>query len=112
MALLTREPGPSQGAEGTAAGVISAKLEPDRLPRGAVARTGLIDGLRSGHDRSLTLVSAPAGYGKSTLLAEWARPNRSARSRARDAGLDSVRPVAVAAFWTRPLLGLGKAGHR
>ena len=32
MALQTREPGPSQGAEGIAAGVIPAKLVPDRLP--------------------------------------------------------------------------------
>ena len=53
-------------------GVIAAKLAPHRLPRGSVSRPGLLDQLRAGHDRVLTLVSAPAGFGKTTLLTEWA----------------------------------------
>ena len=41
-------------------------------PRGGrVARPGLIERLRRGDRARLTLVSAPAGFGKSTLLAEW-----------------------------------------
>ena len=38
-----------------------------------VSRPRLIDRLNEGLGRRLTLVSAPAGFGKSTLLSEWAR---------------------------------------
>ena len=53
--------------------MVRAKLVPPRLPRGSVRRPGLLDTLRAGGGRSLTLVSAPAGFGKTTLLAEWAQ---------------------------------------
>ena len=46
-------------------------MSPSRLPSGAIARPALVQRLREGRGRALTLVSAPAGYGKSTLLAEW-----------------------------------------
>ena len=36
-----------------------------------VQRTHLIDRLQEGISRKLTLISAPAGFGKSTLLSEW-----------------------------------------
>lgn len=38
-----------------------------------VARARLMDSLLAGLDRKLTLISAPAGFGKSTLAAEFAR---------------------------------------
>lgn len=41
-------------------------LGPDLLPR-----TQLIDRLENGRYRKLTLISAPAGYGKSTLASAW-----------------------------------------
>ena len=37
-----------------------------------VPRARLLEQLNAGLARKLTLVSAPAGYGKSTLLSEWA----------------------------------------
>ena len=37
-----------------------------------VPRPRLIERLNAGLDRKLTLVSAPAGFGKTTLLSEWA----------------------------------------
>jgi LuxR family maltose regulon positive regulatory protein len=37
-----------------------------------VSRPRLIERLNAGLDRKLTLVSAPAGFGKTTLLSEWA----------------------------------------
>jgi LuxR family transcriptional regulator, maltose regulon positive regulatory protein len=36
-----------------------------------VARTALVEQLDRGLDKALVLVSAPAGFGKTTLLAEW-----------------------------------------
>jgi LuxR family transcriptional regulator, maltose regulon positive regulatory protein len=39
---------------------------------GSVSRAGLIEAARSS-DRRIVGITAPAGYGKSTLLAEWAR---------------------------------------
>src|SRR3989304_4925681 len=45
-------------------------LLPDRVPRLRLIHR-LDEGLRSGN--KLTLVSAPAGYGKTTLVAEWLR---------------------------------------
>jgi LuxR family maltose regulon positive regulatory protein len=36
-----------------------------------VARTNLLATLRAGSDRKLTLITAPPGFGKSTLLAGW-----------------------------------------
>ena len=53
------------------ASVIRAKLLPHRLPKGALRRPQLLSRLRSGSSSVLTLVSAPAGYGKTTLLSEW-----------------------------------------
>ena len=39
--------------------------------RGLVSRPRLDDRLSRGAESALTLVSAPAGFGKTTLLAEW-----------------------------------------
>ena len=52
--------------------VVPTKLHPPRLREGIVARDGLLDRLRAGRESALTLVCAPAGYGKSTVLMQWA----------------------------------------
>ena len=51
--------------------LIATKLYVPRLRRGLVARPRLLERLRRGADSRLTLLSAPAGFGKTTLLAEW-----------------------------------------
>lgn len=52
-------------------GVVAGKLLPSRLPSGAVPRETLTRKLTSGRHHRLTLVSAPAGFGKTTLLTAW-----------------------------------------
>jgi LuxR family maltose regulon positive regulatory protein len=51
-------------------GMLRARLGAPPMRRGCVARERLLDRLRD-DDESLTLVVAPAGYGKTTLLAHW-----------------------------------------
>jgi ATP/maltotriose-dependent transcriptional regulator MalT len=41
------------------------------IPRGLVARDELVRALADGLSRPLTLVLAPAGNGKTSLLAQW-----------------------------------------
>src|SRR4029079_817271 len=47
------------------------KIEPPRMRPGHVPRDELVERLRHGLHRRLNLVSAPAGWGKTSLLAEW-----------------------------------------
>ena len=55
----------------SAAPLLVTKLDPPRVRQGHVPRRELIARLREGLDRRLTLVAAPAGWGKTSLLAEW-----------------------------------------
>ncbi|MBC9733983.1 helix-turn-helix transcriptional regulator [Nocardioides marmotae] len=52
--------------------LLDIKLSAPPLRAGLVTRAALIDAARA-RDASVVGVTAPAGYGKSTLLAEWAR---------------------------------------
>ena len=51
--------------------LIRTKLYRPRIPGELIPRPGLLEQLNRGLDRNLTLVSAPAGFGKTTLLATW-----------------------------------------
>ncbi|TDW92210.1 LuxR C-terminal-related transcriptional regulator [Kribbella sp. VKM Ac-2566] len=51
--------------------LLDAKVRVPRLRRGLVARPRLSDRMSRGSDSVLTLVSAPAGFGKTTLLTDW-----------------------------------------
>jgi LuxR family transcriptional regulator, maltose regulon positive regulatory protein len=51
--------------------LVETKLYAPRRRRGVVPRPRLAERLRRGADAQLTLVSAPAGFGKTTLLTEW-----------------------------------------
>ncbi len=51
--------------------ILTTKLHiPSNRPKG-VNRSRLIERLNVGLDRKLTLISAPAGFGKTTLVTEW-----------------------------------------
>ena len=51
--------------------LLETKLHVPRWRRSLVARPRLSERLGRGAESALTLVSAPAGFGKTTLLAEW-----------------------------------------
>jgi LuxR family maltose regulon positive regulatory protein len=55
---------------------LEAKLEPPRRRPGLVARYSLVDRLRDSVADPIVYVSAPAGYGKTTLMAHWADADR------------------------------------
>jgi len=57
------EPGPQP--------LIKTKLFIPRLRKDYVPRPQLLEKIEQGSKKPLTLISAPAGYGKTTLLAEW-----------------------------------------
>ena len=51
--------------------LLASTLPGPRLPPHLLARPRLLQHLQQGLERTLILLSAPAGYGKSTLLAQW-----------------------------------------
>ncbi len=71
------EPG---GRRSPARDLIEAKLLAPRSHRATVPRTRLLRRLRSAHDRQVVAIIAPPGYGKTSLLVQWA--SRDPRSTA------------------------------
>ena len=61
----------SPGQAVAAIPLLETKLYIPRWRSALVPRARLIERLDQGTERKLTLVSAPAGFGKTTLLAEW-----------------------------------------
>ena len=61
--------------------LLDTKLYVPKWHPGLVSRPRLIERIHQGVGRKLTLISAPAGFGKTTLLAEWVAAN-SANKRA------------------------------
>jgi LuxR family transcriptional regulator, maltose regulon positive regulatory protein len=52
-------------------GLIHTKMAQPQPPRGRVTRRAPLEQLEAATTRRLTVVVAPAGFGKTTLLAEW-----------------------------------------
>ena len=52
--------------------LVRSKLDPPAARRGIVARTPLLDRLVAAASSAVVSVVAPAGYGKTTFLAQWA----------------------------------------
>ena len=61
----------SAGKTPPASPLLETKLYIPKWRPGLVSRPRLIERLDRGTERKLTLVSAPAGFGKTTVLAEW-----------------------------------------
>ena len=56
--------------------LLATKTTVPRLREGRVARPRLLERLRAATAREFVLVCAPAGFGKSTLLADWVQVDR------------------------------------
>ena len=83
--------------------MVEAKLRVPSLREGMISRPHLVNLLNAGADCKLILLSAPTGFGKTTLLAQW----RAAESDNRpfawvtlDAG--DKDPVMLSHTWSRP----------
>src|ERR1700730_489500 len=51
--------------------ILATKLYLPRLRPNVISRPRLLKRLNEGLYRNLTLISAPAGFGKTTLVSEW-----------------------------------------
>ncbi len=58
--------------------ILATKLYLPRLRPNVVSRPHLIERLSAGLHRKLTLISAPAGFGKTTLVSEWIKGSKRA----------------------------------
>ena len=56
--------------------LLESKLHPPRLGHGMVPRTTLLERLLAAPTPRLLCVTAPGGYGKTTLLAQWTEHSR------------------------------------
>ena len=88
--------------------LLETKLHIPRRRRGLVVRPRLDERLSRGTESALTLVSAPAGFGKTTLLAEWLA---DAHARGRSAAWLSLdqRDNDPVLFWTYVVAALRSA---
>jgi LuxR family maltose regulon positive regulatory protein len=89
-------------------GVIASKLVPHRRPSGSVSRPHLLELLDGGQEQTLTLLSAPAGFGKTTVLTEWIDAGRSGTSFAW-VSLDAADAEPVR-LWTHVIAALARSG--
>ena len=69
---VARKSSPKRLATAPSFEITEAKLSRPPLRPGIVRRTGLVERLRASRSASVVAITAPAGYGKTTLLAEWA----------------------------------------
>ena len=88
--------------------LIATKLYVPRPRQGLVTRTRLHELLRAGERARLTLVSAPAGFGKTTLLTDWAQ---QATGTPRPVAWVSLEPSdnEPGSFWSYVLAALQSA---
>jgi LuxR family transcriptional regulator, maltose regulon positive regulatory protein len=79
--------------------LVKTKLDPPSMPGDLLVRPRLLEKLRDAGQVRLTVLQAPAGYGKTSLLSQWFHALREARSRVGwlsvdDADRDPVRLLA------------------
>ncbi|WP_138756881.1 LuxR C-terminal-related transcriptional regulator [Modestobacter altitudinis] len=90
--------------------LLQTKLHIPRRRHGAVARPRLAEHLDRGAEGALTLVSAPAGFGKTTLLTEWLATGGATGQAVAWLSLDE-RDNDPTVFWTYVVAALRSAAE-
>jgi LuxR family maltose regulon positive regulatory protein len=85
--------------------LLSTKLYAPRWRPGLVSRPRLVARMNRGAERGLILVSAPAGFGKTTMLAEWLSARPGSERPAAWVSLDQSDNDPVR-FWTYAIAAL------
>jgi LuxR family transcriptional regulator, maltose regulon positive regulatory protein len=103
-------PHPTASAEGElpmASPWVATKVNVPRLRRGIVDRPRLTERLARATETRLTLVSAPAGFGKSTAVTAWLEPRVKEGAAVAWVSLDDS-DSQPGSFWTYVVLALQK----
>ena len=87
--------------------LLETKLYIPKWRPGLVSRPRLVERMHQGIERKLTLVSAPAGFGKTTLLAEWLAATPASQRAAGWVSLDQT-DNDPAFFWAYFITALQK----
>jgi LuxR family transcriptional regulator, maltose regulon positive regulatory protein len=90
-------------------GLVVTKLRPPVEAPGVIARPRLLEALSSATTQRLTLVDAPLGYGKTTLVADWWRRTRCEHQRIAWLTLEDAENDP-ALFWRYAVGALQAAG--
>jgi LuxR family transcriptional regulator, maltose regulon positive regulatory protein len=88
--------------------ILEAKLRPPPARSEWMVRRRLLEELAGGGQRSVTLIAAPAGYGKTTVVTQWLA-SRPATGKLAWISLDSTENES-ARLWTHIATALDRAG--
>ncbi len=89
--------------------LLETKLYVPQLRSGSVGRPRLLRRLEAGADARLTLISAPAGFGKTTLMAAWLHEAAATDRSVAWLSLDATDNEPTS-FWTYVATALARAG--
>lgn len=81
--------------------LLQTKLYPPQAGQQFIQRPRLLDHLSQGFERKLTLITAPAGYGKTTLVSQWLTNLRSSNDRMSE--LDPIPESQIVNVAKQPL---------
>jgi LuxR family maltose regulon positive regulatory protein len=88
--------------------VLASKLHPPAKRRGAVVRQALLDRLSEDPSARLVLISAPAGWGKTSLLRDCCSADRACRTAWVSVDAGDNDPVR---FWAHVIAGVGSVSQ-
>jgi LuxR family maltose regulon positive regulatory protein len=88
--------------------VLAAKLEPPARRPGAVVRQSLLDRLGEEPPTRLVVISAPAGWGKTSLLRDWRLADKACRTAWVSVDAGDNDPVR---FWAHVIASVGRVSQ-